>query len=122
MEKQSQYLGWDRDIRELIGARQLHIADIVAVDQQAGLRSTSSFQAWSRKGLEKAQPVSLGIFSVDSETNRCGALKVDKELAHINSVFVPVEPKGRSENPLLYPVSGPRRPCIRGSAVPKRVH
>lgn len=88
----SQYLASDRDIRELMGARQLYIADVIDVDQngdrrkpfgrvfytkgkslifyafdldqQAKFRDTS-YQAWAREGSDKARPISLGIFYVD---------------------------------------------------------
>jgi predicted nucleic acid-binding Zn-ribbon protein len=128
------YLASDRDIRELMGARQLYIADVVDVDQngerrkpygrvfytkgkslifyafdldqQPGLRRASIFQAWAREGSDKAQPVSLGIFYVDSEANRRWALKASdpQVLAQINSVFVTVEPKGGSERPTGKPL------------------
>jgi hypothetical protein len=131
----SQYLASDRDVRELMGARQLYIADVVDVDQNGDRRKPfgrvfytkgkslifyafdldrqpgvkeASFQAWAREGSDKAQPISLGIFYVDSEANRRWALKADdpKALAQINSVFVTVEPKGGSlkptGKPLLY--------------------
>lgn len=128
------YLASDRDIRELMGARQLYIADVVDVDQngerrkpygrvfytkgkslifyafdldqQPGLRRASTFQAWAREGSDKAQPVSLGIFYVDNEANRRWALKASdpKVLAEINSVFVTVEPKGGSQKPTGKPL------------------
>jgi anti-sigma factor RsiW len=130
----SQYLASDRDIRELMGARQLYIADVIDVDQngdrrkpfgrvfytkgkslifyafdldrQPGVREASTYQAWAREGSDRARPVSLGIFYVDSETNRRWALKASdpKVLAEINSVFVTVEPKGGSQNPTGKPL------------------
>ncbi len=125
----SQYLASDRDIRELMGARQLYIADVMDVDQngetrkpfgrvfytkgkslifyafdldrQAKVKETSSFQAWAREGSDNGKPVSLGIFYADSEANRRWVLKSDdpKVLVQINSVFVTVEPKGGSDKP-----------------------
>jgi hypothetical protein len=125
----NQYLASDRDIRELMGARQLYIADVTDVDQngdsrkpfgrvfytkgkslifyafdldrQPGLKEVSTFQAWAREGSDNAKPVSLGIFYVDSETSRRWVLKTDdpKVLAQINAVFVTVEPKGGSRKP-----------------------
>jgi len=130
----SQYLASDRDVRELMGARQLYIADVVDVDQngnrrkpfgrvfytkgkslvfyafdldrQPGVRQTSIYQAWAREGSDKARPVSLGIFYVDSETNRRWALKASdpKLLTEINSVFVTVEPRGGSQKPTGKPL------------------
>lgn len=125
----TQYLASDRDIRELMGARQLYIADVTDVDQngdsrkpfgrvfytkgkslifyafdldrQAGVKQVSTFQAWAREGSDNAKPVSLGIFYVDNEANRRWVLKADdpKVLAQINSVFVTMEPKGGSDEP-----------------------
>jgi hypothetical protein len=130
----NQYLASDRDIREMMGARQLYIADVVDVDQngnrrkpygrvfltkgksllfyafdldqQPGVRQASTFQAWAREGSDRARPVSLGIFYVDSEANRRWALKADdpKVLAEINSVFVTMEPKGGSQKPTSKPL------------------
>jgi Anti-sigma-K factor rskA, C-terminal len=129
-----QYLASDRDIRELMGARQLYIADVVDVDQngnprkpfgrvfytkgkslvfyafdldqQAGIRRASTFQAWAREGSDRARPISLGIFYVDSEANRRWVLKTSdpKLLAEINTVFVTVEPKGGSPKPTGKPL------------------
>jgi hypothetical protein len=103
----SQYLASDRDIRELMGARQLYIADVLDMDtngekrkpfgrifytkgkslifyafdldQQPKVRDVSdtSFQAWAREGSDNAKPVSLGIFYVDSEANRRWVLKAE---------------------------------------------
>lgn len=134
VDDDTRYLASDRDIRELMGARQLYIADVVDVDQngdrrkpfgrvfytrgrslvfyafdldrQGGMRRASTFQAWAREGSDKARPVSLGIFYVDSETNRRWALKASdpKLLAEINSVFVTAEPEGGSQNPTGRPL------------------
>lgn len=125
----TQYLASDRDIRELMGARQLYIADVTDVDQngqarkpfgrvfytkgkslifyafdldqQPGLRQASTFQAWAREGSDTAKPISLGIFYMDNEANRRWVLKTDdpRALAQINAVFVTVEPKGGSQKP-----------------------
>jgi hypothetical protein len=124
----TQYLAQDRDIRELMGARQLYIADVndmdatgkprkpfgrvfytkgkslvfyaFDLDQQPGVRE-ASFQAWAHEGSDRTHPVSLGIFYVDSQANRRWALKTEdpRVLAEINSVFVTVEPKGGSQRP-----------------------
>ena len=123
------YLAEDRDIRELMGARQLHIADVVdvqgngkrskpfgrvfytegrslifyAFDLQAepGYREAKAFQAWAQSDTAAEKPVSLGIFYMDSEKNRRWVLKSDNPdvLAQINRVFVTVEPHGGSARP-----------------------
>jgi hypothetical protein len=128
-QRQDQYLASDRDVRELMGARHLYIADVFDVDPQGrtrkpfgrvfytrgkslifyafdldrepGYREAKAVQAWARPGSNQSAPVSLGIFYMDSESNRRWALKFDdpKVLEEINSVFVTVEPKGGSKKP-----------------------
>jgi hypothetical protein len=123
------YLASDRDIRELMGARQLYIADVFDVDGhshtqkrfgrvfytqgkslifyafdldlQPDLRNGSTFQAWGRRDADSKDPLNLGIFYIDSESSRRWALRFDdpKELAEIDSVFVTAEPRGGSQKP-----------------------
>jgi len=132
-ERQQQYLASDRDIRELMGARQLYIADVFDVDpqgrtkkpfgrvfytkgkslifyafdldQQPGYRDAKAFQAWGRQGSSQATPVSLGIFYMDSEANRRWVLKSEdpRMLEEISAVFVTLEPKGGSKKPTNKP-------------------
>ena len=132
-ERTQQYLASDRDVRELMGARQLYIADVFDVDsrgrtktpfgrvfytkgkslifyafdldKQPGYREAKAFQAWGRPSPSQASPVSLGIFYMDNEANRRWALKFDdpKVLEEISSVFVTVEPKGGSKKPTNKP-------------------
>jgi Anti-sigma-K factor rskA len=127
--RQDQFLAADRDVRELMGARQLFIADVFDVDgvgqtrkpfgrvfytkakslmfyafdldQMPSYRQAKAFQAWGREGQDGAKPVSLGIFYMDNEANRRWVLKSDdpKALAQIDAVFVTVEPKGGSTKP-----------------------
>jgi hypothetical protein len=124
-----QYLASDRDIRELMGARKLYIADVFDVDSrsrtqkpfgrvfytqrkslifyafdldhQSVLRNASAFQAWGLKDTNEGKPLNLGIFYMDSESNRRWVLRIDdpKQLAEIDSVFVTVEPQGGSQKP-----------------------
>jgi len=132
-QRQGEYLASDRDVRELMGARQLYIADVFDVDAQGktrkpfgrvfytrgksllfyafdldrepGYREAKAFQAWGRPGSSQTTPVSLGIFYMDNESNRRWALKFDdpKVLDEINAVFVTVEPKGGSKKPTNKP-------------------
>ena len=132
-QRQEQYLASDRDIRELMGARQLYIADVFDIDpqgktkkpfgrvfytrgkslifyafdldQQPGYREAKAFQAWGRPGSSQATPVSLGIFYVDNESNRRWVLKSDdpRVLEEIDAVFVTLEPKGGSRRPTNKP-------------------
>jgi hypothetical protein len=127
--QQEQFLASDRDIRELMGARQLYIADVFDVnqdgknskafgrvfytkgkslifyafdlDRQAGLREAKAFQAWGRGDADRSSAVSLGIFYLDSEANRRWVLKSDDPavLAQISAVFVTAEPTGGSRKP-----------------------
>lgn len=124
-----QYLASDKDIRDLIGARNLYIADIMDVDasgqsrkpfgrvfytktkslifyaydldRQPGVRRTSTFQVWGRTSANDQNPANLGILYMDSETNRRWTMRVDnpQQLAQLDSIFVTIEPHGQSEKP-----------------------
>jgi len=128
-KQQDQFLASDRDIRELMGARQLYIADVFDVnqdgknskafgrvfytkakslifyafdlDRQPGVREAKAFQAWGRTDAERSNPVSLGIFYEDNVANKRWVLKSDNSdvLEQISSVFVTVEPAGGSKKP-----------------------
>jgi hypothetical protein len=128
-EEQRQFLASDRDIRELMGARDLYIADVYDVDQdgktrkpfgrafytrgkslifyafdldqQPHLRNASIFQAWGRRGLNDKRPLNMGIFYLDNETNKRWVLRFDDPdaLSQIDAVFVTVEPRGGSQKP-----------------------
>jgi hypothetical protein len=132
-QRQEKYLASSRDIRELMGARQLYIADVFDIDpqgktmkpfgrifytrgkslifyafdleQQPGYREAKAFQAWGRQASSQAKPVSLGIFYMDNEANRRWVLKSNdpKVLEEINAVFVTVEPTGGSKKPTNKP-------------------
>jgi len=123
------YLAADRDIRELMGARQLYIADVFDVQndgerskpfgrvfytkgkslifyafdlqKQPEYREAKTFQAWGKPDSASGKPISLGIFYEDSEQNRRWVVKSDNSdvLAQINAVFVTVEPRGGSQKP-----------------------
>jgi hypothetical protein len=119
----------DRDIRELMGARQLYISDVFdvqnngtpskpfgrvfytkgkslifyAFDLQAEpeYREAKTFQAWGKPDTSSGKPVSLGIFYMDNDQNRRWVLKSTNQqvLEQINAVFVTVEPHGGSQKP-----------------------
>jgi Putative zinc-finger len=127
--KQQELLDHDRDIRELMGARDLYIVEVHDVagtgktnktygrvfytkgkslifyaydlDSQPGLRNASTFQAWGRRGPDKAQALNLGIFYEDNASKKRWVLKAEdpKTLADIDAVFVTVEPNGGSHHP-----------------------
>jgi hypothetical protein len=127
--KQDELLAHDRDIRDLMGARDLYIAEVYDVardgatqkpygrvfytkgkslifyaydlDQQAGVKNASTFQAWGRGGADKQQALSLGIFYQDNGAKKRWVLKFEDAhaLEHIDAVFVTVEPNGGSHKP-----------------------
>ena len=126
---QDQYLSADRDIRDLMGARQLYIADVFDVssdsrtrkpygrvfytkgkslifyafdlDRQPGLQNASTFQVWGKNESAQDRPVNLGVLFVDNEANRRWALRCDdpEQLAEIDAVFVTVEPNAHGNKP-----------------------
>lgn len=127
--KQQELLEYDRDIRELMGARDLYIAEVHDVggtgqtsktygrvfytkgkrlifyaydlDGQPGIRNASTFQAWGRRGPSKQQALSLGVFYEDNVGKKRWVLKSSdpKTLEDIDAVFVTVEPNGGSQHP-----------------------
>jgi hypothetical protein len=106
LKDNEQYLASDRDIRELMGARQLYIADVYDVDSRSrtrksfgrvfytqgkslifyafdldpGVKNVNAYQVWGRKetppGLQ-ARPKSLGILYLDSESNHRWVMRFD---------------------------------------------
>jgi putative zinc finger protein len=128
LAKGEELLAHDRDIRELMGARQLYMTDVRDVsgtgtdktygrvfytkgkslifyafdlDAERGVRNASSFQAWGRRGPDKQQALSLGIFYEDNVSKKRWVLKASdpKTLEDIDAVFVTVEPSGGSHHP-----------------------
>lgn len=134
IDRQDALLGHDRDIRELMGARDLYIAEVYDVDgdgktkkpfgrvfytkgkslvfyaydldQQSGIKTASTFQAWGQRGTDEKQALNLGVFYQDNATKKRWVLKFDnpKELAEINAVFVTVEPGRGSSKPSSKPL------------------
>ena len=127
--RERQLLDKDRDIRELMGSRDLYIAEVYDVaktgdtekpfgrvfytkgkslifyaydlDQQPGLRDASTFQAWGRVGQDRDRAVNLGILYQDNANRKRWVVKSDnpRTLAEIDAVFVTVEPNGGSAHP-----------------------
>jgi len=128
IERQKQLLVADRDVRDLMTARNLHIIDVYDVDGKGNTRRTfgrvfytegkslifyafdledkrvlnanHAFQAWGH--LESGgQSRNLGIFYVDDRKQNRWALKFNdsRTLAQIDSVFVTIEPPGGSPKP-----------------------
>jgi len=131
IDEQRALLAHDKDIRDLMGARELYIAEVLDIgrngetkkpvgrvfftkgrslifyaydlDQQPGLRNASIFQAWGRRGPDLGQSTNLGIFYIDSAAHKRWVLKSNdsKSLQQIDAVFVTVEPKGGSQKPTV---------------------
>ena len=129
VQERDELLAHDRDIREVIGARDLYIAEIYDVagtgetkkpygrifytrgkslifyaydlDEQTEVKRASAFQAWGRRGPDRQRAVNLGLFYEDNTTRKRWILKCDdpKTLAQIDAVFVTVEPRGGSHKP-----------------------
>lgn len=129
IDKQDDLLSHDRDIRDLMGARDLYIAEVYDVgrdgatekpcgrvfytkgkslvfyaydlDQQPGVRNARTFQAWGRRGGDIDEALNLGVFYKDSAAKKRWVLKFDdaKTLQEIDAVFVTVEPDGGSAKP-----------------------
>jgi hypothetical protein len=118
----------DRDIRNLISARNVYMAEIYDVaktgdtqkpfgrvfytkdkslvfygydlDQQRGVKKASTFQAWGR-GVDQQHAISLGLLYLDDADQKRWVLKFNnaKTISQIDAVFVTVEPEGGSSKP-----------------------
>ena len=129
LSQRDEMLAHDRDIREVMGARDLYIAEVYDVagtgetkkpygrvfytqgkslifyaydlDQQSGLKTASAFQAWGRRGPDRQQAINLGVFYQDNVGKKRWVLKCadPKTLEQIDAVFVTVEPQGGSHKP-----------------------
>jgi hypothetical protein len=134
IDQQQELLAHDRDIRDLMGARDLYVAEVYDVertgetrkpygrvfytkgkslifyaydlDQQAGVKNASTFQAWGRRGPDRQQALDLGVFYVDNASKKRWVLRFDdpKVLAQIDAVFVTIEPNGGSRKPSNKPL------------------
>jgi anti-sigma factor RsiW len=128
LNQQDELLAHDRDIHEVMGARNLYIAEVYDTDEKGATRKAygrvfytkekslifyaydldqqhgkagQTFQAWGRRGPDFKQAVSLGIFYEDNASKKRWVLKSEdpKTLAQIDAVFVTVEPHGGSGKP-----------------------
>lgn len=132
--KQQELLTHDRDIRDLIGARELYIGEIYDVaksgetqkpfgrvfytkgkslifyaydlDRQPGVKLASTFQAWGRRGIDQQHDFSLGIFYQDDQNKKRWILKSNDSLTlyQLDAVFVTIEPHGASSKPTGKPL------------------
>lgn len=128
LNQQDELLAHDRDIREVMGARNLYIAEVYDTDENGATRrpygrvfytkekslifyaydldqqhskAGQTFQAWGRRGPDFKQAVNLGIFYEDNASKKRWVLKSEdpKTLAQIDAVFVTIEPHGGSDKP-----------------------
>jgi hypothetical protein len=129
LDREATLLAASRDIHDLMGARNLHIVDVLDVDSKgkdrrafgrvfyteekslifyafdlgdrAATRRNASFQVWGARGPAQNPAQSLGIFYVDDQKQSRWVLKFEdpRVLAEIDSVFVTVEPQGGSARP-----------------------
>lgn len=134
IDEEEELLAHDRDIRELMGARDLYIAEVYDVDgsgktrkpfgrvfytkgkslvfyaydldQQTAIKNASTFQAWGARGSDRQQAVSLGILYEDNSSKKRWVLKTSDTnlLDRIDEVFVTVEPDGGSHKPSTKPL------------------
>ena len=128
LDQKDELLAHDRDIRELMGARDLYVAEVYNVvrngtqkpygrvfytkgkslifyaydlDLQTGVKNPTTFQAWGRRGPDRRQALNLGVFYEDSVSKKRWIVKCDdpRMLAQIDGVFVTIEPNGGSSKP-----------------------
>jgi anti-sigma factor RsiW len=131
--KETELLSKDKDIRELMGARDLYVVEVIDVeqtgetqkafgrvfytrgkslifyaydvDEKPGWRNVNSIQAWGMRGPDQQQAVNLGMFYEDNLAKKRWVLKFDdtKTLSQIDGVFVTLEPRGGSDRPSRKP-------------------
>jgi len=132
--EQQDLLAKDRDIRELIGARDLYITEIYDVarngdtrkaagrvfytkgkslvfyaydlNESPGVKDASTFEAWGQRGSDWRQASKLGIFYEDNAAKKRWVVKSNdkKTLDQLDAVFITVEPNGGSERPTGKPL------------------
>ena len=129
LERQKTLLAADRDIRDIMTARNLHIIDVRDIDGKGQTRrpvgrifytenkslvfyafdlddkrllhSNYAFQAWGYRESNDLTARDLGIFYIDDQKQKRWALRFDDPgvLRQIDAVFVTIEPPGGSKKP-----------------------
>jgi hypothetical protein len=128
VERERQLTAAARDVRELMGARNLHIIDVADLDgqgkskksfgrvfytegkslifyafdlSQKGSVSKVSFQAWGQNQSTSSSVRNLGVFHIDDQVQKRWVLRVDNPelLRSVESVFVTVEPSPGRDKP-----------------------
>ena len=117
------------ELAELMGARDLFIADVYDIDKtglpkkpfgrvfytrgksllfyafdldrQPGVKAANTFQVWGRRGYGDTHPLNMGMLYLDNETSKRWMLKFSdaKALSQVDAVFVTIEPHGGSDAP-----------------------
>jgi hypothetical protein len=128
LDHERELLSVGKDVRDLMGARNLHIIDVhdsngagknqksfgrifytegeslifyaFDLDDKRVENSNYAYAAWGEEVGRPSSVKSLGVLYVDDKTQRRWSLKVDDphQLAEINSVFVTVEPHGHEND------------------------
>ncbi len=124
IQQQKELLDADRDVRDLITARNLYVAEVMDLDKkpyarvfftknrslifygydldkEPGVRNASTFQAWGNRGHNRENALNLGFLYQDSAANKRWVLKLDdpETLAQIDAIFITVEPRNGSPKP-----------------------
>ncbi len=128
MERQLATAG--KDVRDLMGARQLHVVDVRDTDPNGSrkafgrvfltegkslifyafdltdarkINAKQTFQVWGQQEGKATSLRSLGFLYVDDKTQRRWALKTDDPAAvkEIDSVFVTVDSEGAPKSPAV---------------------
>jgi len=128
VDRERQLTAAARDVRELMGARNLHIIDVADLDgqgkskksfgrvfytegkslifyafdlSQKGSVSKVSFQAWGQNQGTSSSVRNLGVFHIDDQVQKRWVLRVDNPelLRSVESVFVTVEPSPGRDKP-----------------------
>jgi hypothetical protein len=126
LDREREMLAANRDIRDLMSARNLHIADVFDTDTRGKTRAAFGrvfftegksliiyaydlndhrvqdagyhYRVWGKKEGPSQSAKSLGIFYSDDKTQKRWVFKYDdpKVLSEIDSVFVTLEPPGKN--------------------------
>jgi hypothetical protein len=126
LDREREMLAANRDIRDLMSARNLHIADVFDTDTKGKTRAAFGrvfftegksliiyaydlndhrvqdagyhYRVWGKKEGPGRSAKSLGIFYSDDKTQKRWVFKYDdpKVLSEIDSVFVTLEPPGKN--------------------------
>ena len=126
LEREQELLAAGRDIRDVMGARNLHIIDVHDMDAYGESRpfgrifltegkrlifyaydlgttraKNASFQAWGQRMDDGRATVNLGVLYMDDQKQSRWALKVEDPnlLRAIDSVFVTLELHGGTDKP-----------------------